>query len=155
MLKRLARADRTEYGFQTDLSCTQRIDGEGNIWRIDQELRFLSHICGLIRVPVGFITDFASVPRYIPIISAMLIGQANASATVHDYLYRKNPSTDVPRIWADQIFLEAMEFEKVGAIQRVLLYQGARAFGWMHYQKIEQDDIALRARYRQGRLAYA
>ena len=41
---------------------------------------------GLITVPEGYTTNFASVPR-IPIIFDLVGGYGHAAAVLHDYLY--------------------------------------------------------------------
>jgi hypothetical protein len=55
-------------------------------------------------VPVGFITDFASVPR-LPFIYAMYGNRAHKAATLHDYLCRTGL---VSRRKADDLFYDAM-----------------------------------------------
>lgn len=59
---------------------------------------------GLIEVPKGFVTDFASVPR-VPVIYTMFGDRAHHESVVHDYLYQTNL---VPRGVADKVFREAM-----------------------------------------------
>src|SRR5688572_10892672 len=57
-----------------------------------------------IRIPAGFVTDFASIPRalwwlYPP------TGRWGRAAVIHDWLYRKQTRS---RAEADAIFLEGM-----------------------------------------------
>jgi hypothetical protein len=54
-------------------------------------------------VPVGFTTDYASIPR-VPLIYLVFEGTANYAATLHDFLYS---SKEVSRVRADNIFLNA------------------------------------------------
>jgi len=81
-----------------------------------------------IVVPVGFITDFASVPRrlwaYLP-----KWGRYGKASVVHDYLY--NVPSKYSRRQADQIFLEGMRIESVNAPVRFLMYAAIRVFGWL------------------------
>ena len=76
-----------------------------------------------ITVPVGFITDLASIPRIfwraVPV-----LGRHIKAAVLHDYLYAKSCRT---RKGCDMIFLEAM---KVSGVKRPwVLYRPVRMFG--------------------------
>tara|TARA_R100000951_G_scaffold90032_1_gene78149 strand:- start:4201 stop:4578 length:378 start_codon:yes stop_codon:yes gene_type:complete len=84
-----------------------------------------------IEVPVGFQTDFASIPR----IARVLInrnGKSRAPAVIHDYAYK---SHTVSREKADALFLEAMKETKVNVIIRSIMYGAVRAAGWLYYNK--------------------
>jgi hypothetical protein len=82
-------------------------------------------------VPVGFSTDFASVPQLLWNIVPPL-GRYGDAAIVHDYLYRTQ-TTD--RATADAIFLEAMEAKGVRWSQRQMIYYAVRLFGWHAWQQ--------------------
>lgn len=83
----------------------------------------------LIRVPSGFVTDFASVPR-IPL-AFMLFGNiGHRSATVHDYLYS---TAVVSRQQADEILRNLLREEGAGAMRANLMYAGVRLGGASHY----------------------
>jgi len=75
-----------------------------------------------ITVPVGFETDFASIPR-LPFAYALLGSTATASAVIHDYLVGRS---EVPWIKAAQVFLEAMEVEGISWWRRRMMYLGLR-----------------------------
>lgn len=77
-------------------------------------------------VPVGFYTDFASVPR-IGIIYAMLGDTAHEPAVVHDWLYYGG---FVPRDVADKVLLEAMGVIGLSAWRKWPIYWGVRIGGW-------------------------
>jgi hypothetical protein len=89
-----------------------------------------------IEVPVGFETDFASVPRpWRALIPAS--GPWNRAAVVHDYLYKTQGKT-IPRSLlrgrtlrkvADDIFLEAMEAAGVDWLTRSAMYRAVRVGG--------------------------
>lgn len=89
-------------------------------------------------VPGGFITDLASVPRWI---GAYLIagGKAVRSAVVHDWLYA---SGEVDREQADAVFREAMDAENdpEESWRRWLMWKAVRAFGWSPYGKYRKAD---------------
>lgn len=108
-----------------DPLCLTEIDDK--IFQIcDHPLRYQSDIAGLLTVPVGFKTDFASVPR-IGIIYAMLGDTAHQPAVVHDWLYYAGITT---RKTADDVFLEAMIASGISAWRRWPIYWGVRAGGW-------------------------
>lgn len=78
-----------------------------------------------IKVPKGFITDFASTP---PAIYWLIPpwGRYGKAAVLHDYLYQSHKCS---RKQADDIFLEAMEVLGVEKWRRFLMYRAVRMFG--------------------------
>jgi Protein of unknown function (DUF1353) len=78
-------------------------------------------------VPVGFFTDFASVPR-LGIIYAMLGDRAHEPAVVHDWLYYAAVTT---RAMADDVLMEAMARKYLPWWQRYPIWWGVRAGGWL------------------------
>lgn len=81
-------------------------------------------------VPVGFVTDFASIPRAL---WALLPrdGSYQPAAVLHDWLYSE---TDVSREDADDIFLEAMEACGTWGPVRRFIWLGVRLFGWIFHE---------------------
>ncbi len=78
-----------------------------------------------VNVPIGFITDFASVPR--PFWSALPPdGEYTYAAIIHDFLYW-NQATDKPT--ADLVLKAAMEDFGVPKAEALLVYNGVRAGG--------------------------
>ena len=91
---------------------------------------------GVIRVPKGFRTDYASVPRiFRNIINSY--GKHGRAAVVHDWLYSSQCKIDITREEADKIFLEIMKECGVGSIKRNLMYRMVRIFGASHFRKGE------------------
>ena len=79
----------------------------------------------VIEVPLGTITDFASVPRiFWRIIPPW--GSYSPAAVVHDWLYQ---SGIVERKEADDIFLELMERLDVPKWDRTMMYWAVRLGG--------------------------
>ncbi len=74
-------------------------------------------------VPVGFRTDFASVPHTVTWLVPRT-GRHNRAAVLHDYLTR-NPQL-VSRKDADGIFLRILGELGVSPVQRRLMYWGVR-----------------------------
>jgi hypothetical protein len=86
--------------FETNLVVKELPDGK------KQLMQYLIYNNGIrdIVVPIGFVTDYASIPR-LPIVFLLFEGLANRAATLHDFLY-SNP--EFSRKYADSQFLKAM-----------------------------------------------
>ena len=84
-----------------------------------------------IHVPVGFVTDFASIPRFIRFIIPKL-GKYNKAAVLHDYAYQFGT---ISRKQADQLFLDAMKDLGVLKWKRYTMYWAVRAFGFFAWRK--------------------
>lgn len=87
-------------------------------------------------VPVGFETDFASVPRFFWRVAPPW-GRYLRAAVVHDYLYYAGTTT---RADADKTFLLIMEVDGVAAWRRNMMYWAVRAFGWISWNKHRGND---------------
>lgn len=112
--------------FLTKLVC-EKDDGK---WVLFYDLGYQSDkYTKPIWVPMGFKTDFASVPR-IPVAYWLFGDQAHEAAVVHDYLY---VTGDLGKDLADSIFLEAMEVSGVWAWRRWPMYWGVKYFGHHAY----------------------
>lgn len=86
----------------------------------------------VIVVPVGFETDFASVPWGFRELFPQL-GPWARPAIIHDWLYANRGLGRYSRADADRIFREAMEVVGVPAWRRALMYGAVRvggARGW-------------------------
>jgi Protein of unknown function (DUF1353) len=102
-------------------------DGRG-LWELTQPLVYMSsYTGGVITVPAGFQTDFASVPR-IPIAFLLCGDTASMPAVLHDWLYTA-PHPVPDRAVADAIFKEAALGEGVPAWRVCLLWLGVRLGG--------------------------
>lgn len=82
-------------------------------------------------VPVGFVTDLASVPRAFWWLFPPH-GDYTKAAVLHDYLYSSNV---VSRLWADEIFNEAMRVLGVNHATRWLIFKAVRTFGGQYFRK--------------------
>jgi hypothetical protein len=78
-----------------------------------------------IDVPIGFKTDFASIPRIFWIFIPRW-GKYGNAAVIHDYLYWDQGYS---RKESDSIFLEAMNVLEVPNITRKCIYYMVRLFG--------------------------
>ncbi len=112
-------------GFLDALNVTEISDSVFEV--CDHAFRYQSDAAGrTFTVPVGFFTDFASVPR-LGIIYAMLGDTAHEPACVHDWLYY---SAILSRYMADAVLLEAMNVIGLPWWRRWPIYWGVRLGGW-------------------------
>ncbi len=103
--------------------CVQRYKGS---WIVLEPLIFESNAAqACSTVPIGFITDFASVPR-LPFAFLFAGDTAHEAAVIHDYLYQF-ALTD--KKTADAVFLEAMEETEVPWWRRRLMHAAVESFG--------------------------
>ncbi len=106
---------------------------DGRRWRLLAGFSYSTLVGGAkeIHVPVGFETDFASIPRGLWNLFPPT-GSYGKAAVIHDFLYRMWGTS---RKDADKIFLEAMEVLGVGYLTRHALYRAVRVFGGSAYAK--------------------
>lgn len=103
---------------------------------VDHPFRYQSDLAGLITVPVGFYTDFASVPRFMPIVYNCLGDTAHEPAVVHDWLYYSALTT---REVSDLVFLEAMRVWGMPSWRYWPIYWGVRLGGWFAWNQHRKD----------------
>lgn len=102
-----------------------------------QPFVFESDKAGVITVPAGFVTDYASVPR-LPLAYLLFGGVADEAAVIHDFLYSTGA---VSRKVADAVFLEAMQACNVKGWRRWPMWLGVRIFGGSHYTTAAANDV--------------
>lgn len=101
-------------------------------WRLTAPLRFYSaRLDRLIEVPRGFVTDFASVPRF-PFIYWFTAGKFQAAAVIHDWFYRTD-TEDITRAAADAVLAEAMEALGYWKVRQWFVWAGVRIGGYWSY----------------------
>ncbi|HZI23030.1 MAG TPA: DUF1353 domain-containing protein [Gemmatimonadales bacterium] len=91
-----------------------------------------------IAVPIGFETDFATIPRPFWAVLPKW-GRYGNAAVIHDWLYWAQRR---PRAAADGIFLEAMGVLGVGSLTKSTLYWAVRLFGWLAWRRNAWDRAA-------------
>lgn len=89
-------------------------------------------------IPAGFVTDWASIPRFYRWRFSPT-GKHSRAALAHDFLYRE---AIVPRAVCDQVFLDAMEALGVGWWSRHVMHKAVRLGGWASYGKGDPDHAA-------------
>lgn len=109
-----------------------QVESDGKYWKLLTPLVFESRNFGLIEVPTGFRTDFASVPR-IPIVYSMFGNTSHSSAVIHDWLY--SGQAKVSRKGADEVFIEAMKSRKQSEWRRKPMFWAVRLFAGFAFKK--------------------
>jgi len=109
-----------------------------NIW-INLE-QFVYHVGSypskeIIIVPIGYITDFATVPRIFWTVISPVDRHAKA-AVIHDFLY------DYPECYSrkeiDEIFLEALNVLDIKSWKKNCLFYGVRLFSWYRWWQLRR-----------------
>jgi Protein of unknown function (DUF1353) len=97
-------------------------------WMVLAAFDFDSQVLGrTVHVPVGFVTDFASVPRWLWSFLPPT-GQYGKASLVHDYLY-ETPTFACTRHDADRTFLEGMQVLGVSWLVSHLMFVSVEGFG--------------------------
>lgn len=125
--------------------------------RLIEPFLYSSDTLGLIEVPAGFVTDFASVPR-LPLVYLLFGGIGDEEAVLHDWLYTSPHVVHtgcgrlVTRCEADRLFRGARyasaytpltSYESVNVTRLAkntwaylgawCMWVGVRVFGWRHW----------------------
>jgi hypothetical protein len=104
------------------------------LWKTYRELIYYvgeENSADIIIVPVGFQTDFASIPSLFWMVLPP-DGGYTAAAVIHDFLYFAQTRT---RLASDRIFLEAMKILKVNIFKRLIMYRAVRTFSWISWNR--------------------
>ena len=98
---------------------------DGRNWRLDSAFVYDTPDWKRIKVPAGFETDLASIPKLFWNILPPF-GKYTQGAVVHDWLYRTQP---MERAEADELLHAMMILCRVPWWQRWLIYHNVRWFG--------------------------
>lgn len=139
----------------------------GRKWKLFKE--FTYHIGSkysnnTIHVPAGFVTDFASIPQTLIIVTGLIgmilayyfnlawllwvgvlliliiltmpaWGRYGKAAVVHDYLYQDVDNKWRDRKYADAVFHEAMLVSGTKRWKAKIMYWAVRLFSWFAWKK--------------------
>lgn len=118
----------------------KKLRGQGRLYEVSRPFRSLIKMPlgnnTVATVPVGFVTDFASVPRLFWRLLPP-VGNYDEAAVLHDYLYVTQVYT---RLLSDQIFKAGMIELKVKKWKRNIMYRAVRMGGWMPWQKHREES---------------
>jgi hypothetical protein len=90
-----------------------------------------------ITVPVGFITDGASVPRALWWLFPPM-GKYGKAAVLHDYCYTVQEYT---RLECDDILMEGMDALGVNVVTQYLIYKSVRLWGWLAWNQHKKENL--------------
>ena len=112
-------------------------------WQLQADLVYHSDIVGTIRVPRGYCTDFASVPR-LPVVYWWTGGRAVLPSIVHDWLYDVR-YPELSRRQADRAFFEAMTARRDPKrwVTRRAMYLGVRLGGWRAWRRDSSEKLVV------------
>lgn len=100
---------------------------DGRNWVVYEPFTYCSpRVC--IHIPIGFSTDFASIPRALWRVIAPTDRHIAKAAVVHDFLYR-TPEWQGTRQQADNELREAMNCLGAPWWKRQMVYAGVRVGG--------------------------
>lgn len=108
----------------------------GELPQLTSDLEYFDDSIGVIVVPKGFKTDFASIPRIFWNIIAP-VGKHTLPSVLHDYLYDSGYKYGISRKQADKIFYDAMIKSNVARITANVMWFCVRVFARKHYNKGE------------------
>lgn len=121
-------------------------DDGGFPFRLIAPLVYQSPLVGTIRVPVGFKTDLASIPRVLWNVLPP-VGRYDAAAVVHDDLYQTGRvyRQPVTRRLADAVLYEAMTACGVSPLTRWVIWSGVRLGGGLVWKRYRSRPAPLSA----------
>jgi len=105
-------------------------------WKVLEEFDWYG-----ITVPVGFITDFASIPTLLRSFINP-VGRIRPAALVHDYIYSKTGilhDRTLTRKECDKEFLKIMKVVKMNWFKSRLAYRGVRIGGWVGWNRRKNE----------------
>lgn len=100
-----------------------------------------------MRIPAGFVTDRASVPRpFWPLISPAECGAVAPLA--HDWLYQHGGNASgliepLSRVRVDRLFRVLMQLEQVLGWRRWAAWAAVRVAGWAAWRKADERIVTL------------
>ncbi len=104
-------------------------------WVVVDSFIYAEDQAHVYKVPSGFATDGASIPRFFwRVIGHPYEPKVVRAAVVHDYLYR-DKDVEVTKEQADKVFRDILKRDGVGKIKRNLMYYAVKWFGVFAFQK--------------------
>lgn len=106
-------------------------------WKVIAPLTYMFSVDGIeqaITVPVGYVTDFASVPRLFWVLFPP-DGKYTKAAVIHDYLCDNPKKFTHTRKQTDYIFLTAMLESGVSRLKSFILFSAVRFYAIVTHTK--------------------
>ena len=120
-----------EFVLAGDLIWTDYVDNQPQIAERIKGWKYadVTSILYTIRIPRGYVTDFASLPKFVELFYDVN-GPSRQSAVLHDFLYS---ARWLSRKLTDTLFYDAMRQAKISRVQCSNFYWGVRLGGWAHW----------------------
>jgi hypothetical protein len=108
--------------------CIVEVDDEPHYFVLTQPLIYYSDLLGReVVVPVGYRTNFASIPRLFQTI-IQVNGRHRKAAVVHDYLCDNKEAEGMLQGLVDKVFREAMKVLDVDFVESSTMYRLVRRY---------------------------
>lgn len=110
------------------------------LYELQQDFVYVSPAFGTITVPKGYVTDFASVPRFAWVYLSPEDPVILFASVIHDYGYTlkgdlgRGDNLVLSRKAFDTILREIMEYCGARRSQAAFVYWLLRSFGWSHWK---------------------
>lgn len=95
----------------------------GDTWKVHEDVVYDAGASGAFTIPVGFVTDLASIPHALPLSMAV---NTEAAAIVHDWLYVTGKTS---RKTADSVLYLALRDCGVSIERATIIYEAVRIGG--------------------------
>lgn len=111
-------------------------------WKLHEPLRYQRSTTGeIIEVPAGFVTDFASVPKWVPLAYTIFKDEGRKAAAIHDYYYRVVGKS---KHEADLLFYGALRDSPDVALWKIyILYWMVCLFGIFSWKEDKKSKDAI------------
>lgn len=116
------------------ISVQKKKEGKPDWWEVTEDYSFMFFTGEFFVIPAGFITDFASVPRFLWSIIPPN-GRTAPASVLHDFLYE---NTVGDRLMADLFFYYELR-KAVGNTQALIMYTAVRLFGAYRWEKFRKN----------------
>jgi hypothetical protein len=119
-----------------------RFDPDSGEWTLDHAWTVWT-TCGWLRVEPGFVSDGASIPRFLWAIGPRYEASTFAAALAHDALYAAElPLCDGWKPKADKAFLDLLKRLGVGWLKRTSYFIAVSCFGGVAIAGHTDDTVA-------------
>lgn len=106
----------------------------GKDWMLRFKVDYETNDSRIVHIPRGFVSDFASIPKFFRRMYQPATGKHRRAAIVHDYLYR-TPEASFTKEESDNIFVEIMKADGVSKFNRYVLHKAVAIFGGGSYME--------------------
>lgn len=97
---------------------------------ITEEEIIFPYVDGWHVIPVGFVSDGCSCPKFLwPFISPQIHGKTLRYSVIHDWLFVNKLGFFKSNYW----YFKMLKFADFSLFKRILVLIGLTLFGWTHY----------------------